>query len=134
MELLDGLVLLPHIHHLALELLGFLAHALRHEAHLAALHGEEAGLVLVGLDLLGAAGVGHVLLLDPRGDLVDHVLVVADVLLDFAGVDVEIQDAVRKCVQELGIVGDDEAGLGVVDQECGQVLDAGLVEVVGGLV
>ena len=89
-ELLDRLVLLPHLHHLALQLLRLLAHALGHQPHLPSLHGEYARLILVLLDLLGAAGVGHILLLDARGDLLDHVLVVAHVLLHLAGVDVQI--------------------------------------------
>jgi hypothetical protein len=107
--LLDSPILFPHLHHLALKLFGLLAHALGDEAHLASLHGEEAGLIFILLDLFGAAGIGHVLFLDATRDLFDHVLVVADVLLDLLCVDIEVQNAVRECIQEFSIVRNDQS-------------------------
>ena len=117
------------------ELLGLLAHALGHHAHLAAASWRTCWLdpCWPGSPWRGAH-CSHVLLLDARRDLTDHVLVVAHVLLDLLCMDVEIEHAVRECIEEIGVVRDDQAGLLVIDQELGEVLDTGFVEIVGGLI
>jgi len=78
---------------------------------LAALHGEHVACSFLGLDLLGQARIVHILALDAGRDLLDHVLIVADILLDLAGMEVEIEHAMRECIQEVGVVGDDQTGL-----------------------
>src|SRR5688572_21493580 len=84
-EVADGAVLLAQFDHALLRLFGGLAHALGDRAEFAALVREDFGLLLLLANLGFGAGVLLALAFDAVGDLLDHVHVVADVLLDLVG-------------------------------------------------
>lgn len=130
----DGLILAAHLHLLLLHLLDLVTHLLCDEAHLAALLREEVRLVLVVLDLLRELRVLAILALDTSGDFLEEVEVRAHVLLYLFRMDIEVEDAVRKRVQELCIVRDNETGLLVALEEPRKVLDACGIKVVRRLV
>ena len=68
------------------------------------------------------------------GDFLEEVVVVALVLLDLLGMDIEIQHAISEGVEEPSIMGDDDNAFFVFLEVASEVLDARLIQVVRRLI
>ncbi len=133
-KFLDRLIFTPHIHHALFQFFCLFAHLLGQLAHLAALVREEIRLLLAINDLLLQLGILLALALDPVLDFLYHRIIVANVALHLLGVDIQVKNAFGKAVKKIGIVRDNDHGLVIHDQEFDQVIDTGLIQIIGRLV
>ncbi len=122
------------VHFVLLGLLHRVAHLARQLAHFAALVREEIDLVLLVLDLLLHPRVLPLLALDLFLDALEHIVVIARVLVHLVLVRVQVQHAFGEAIQERGIVRDDDARFVVHHQERRKMVDALLIQVVRRLV
>ena len=129
-EVADRLIFPADLNDVLREFGDLFVHLAGDVAHVAALLGEEAGLHLAVLNVFLEANIFHPLAFEPILDLKNDVEVVAGVLLHLVRENLEIEHAVRERVQEVRIVGDDDAGFRVFDEEFREVSDALLIEVV----
>ena len=130
-EWANSLVFFAHFHNLLFHICCLVAHAFCECAHVSSFVREDICLILVRLNLFCEERVLSVLFFDTCRDILHHILVVADILLDDASVRVKIEHAFGKHIEKFRIMRNDDNRFRIVDQKVSEMSDSCLVEIVG---